>query len=177
MEFRKAVLTVTKKRKILSALIALLVIAVTALIIIIMPEVNMKSNLKDVTLYPAESFGADDRIYFLNTGSSDAILIESDGKYALIDAAEDRLAKEIGKVNLLKVGHHGYDGSTTKGYVEALSPELAVVTNREGGISRTPLSNLNSVKAAVLETGVYNGIVAEFGDEGIKVYRDLDSIL
>lgn len=343
MEFRKDVLTVTKKKKILSALIALFVIAATALTIIIMPEVNMKNNLKDVTLYPAESFGAGDRIYFLNTGSSDAILIESYGKYALIDAAEDsdnprgfpelvfdgmeeyvvdavkkiaggengkatlefvlgthshsdhiggfdtlildediivktaylkeydesiikdyeiekwdnkevyeqmvnackergvpiisdinedpftfgnftlkfcntadtdsaepvgenenaiglliekgeyraflsadinnydgdedRLAKEIGKVNLLKVGHHGYDGSSTKGYVEALSPELAVVTNREGGISRTPLSNLNSVNAAVLETGAYNGIVAEFGDDGIKVYRDLDSIL
>lgn len=343
MEFRKDVLTVTKKKKILSALIALFVIAATALTIIIMPEVNMKNNLKDVTLYPAESFGAGDRIYFLNTGSSDAILIESDGKYALIDAAEDsdnprgfpelvfegmeeyvldavkkiaggkngkatlefvlgthshsdhiggfdtlildeditvktaylkeydegiikdyeiekwdnkevyeqmvnackergvpiisdinedpftfgnftlkfcntadtdsaepvgenenaiglliekgsfraflsadinnydgdedRLAVEIGKVNLLKVGHHGYDGSTTKGYVESLSPELAVVTNREDGISRTPLSNLNSVNAAVLETGAYNGIVAEFGDEGIKIYRDLDSIL
>ena len=333
----------TAKRKILVAIVALLAIAGITLTIIIMPEVQMKNNLKDITLYPAEKADSADRIYFLNTGSADAILIESDGKYALIDAAEDsdnprgfpelvyegteeyvcdavkniagnkkgkatlefvlgthshsdhiggfdtlildeditvkgaylkeynesiikdyeikkwdnkevyeqmsdaceqrgvpvihniseepfkfgnftlnfcntidkdpedkvgenenavglliekgeyraflaadinnydgdedRLAEEIGKVNLLKVGHHGYDGSTTKGFVEALSPEVAVVTNKEGGISRKPLSNLNSIGAKVLETGTYSGIVAEFTDDGIKFYSDLDSIL
>ena len=333
----------TAKRKILVAIVALLAIAGITLTIIVMPEVQMKNNLKDITLYPAEKADSADRIYFLNTGSADAILIESDGKYALIDAAEDsdnprgfpelvyegteeyvcdavkkiagnkkgkatlefvlgthshsdhiggfdtlildeditvkgaylkeynesiikdyeikkwdnkevyeqmidaceqrgvpvihniseepfkfgnftlnfcntidkdpedkvgenenavglliekgeyraflaadinnydgdedRLAEEIGKVNLLKVGHHGYDGSTTKGFVEALSPEVAVVTNKEGGISRKPLSNLNSIGAKVLETGTYRGIVAEFTDDGIKFYSDLDSIL
>ena len=333
----------TAKRKILVAIVALLAIAGITLTIIVMPEVQMKNNLKDITLYPAEKADSADRIYFLNTGSADAILIESDGKYALIDAAEDsdnprgfpelvyegteeyvcdavkkiagnkkgkatlefvlgthshsdhiggfdtlildeditvkgaylkeynesiikdyeikkwdnkevyeqmidaceqrgvpvihniseepfkfgnftlnfcntidkdpedkvgenenavglliekgeyraflaadinnydgdedRLAEEIGKVNLLKVGHHGYDGSTTKGFVEALSPEVAVVTNKEGGISRKPLSNLNSIGAKVLETGTYSGIVAEFTDDGIKFYSDLDSIL
>ena len=333
----------TAKRKILFALMALAVVAAAVLTIIFMPYVQMKNNLKDVTLYPAEKAESADRIYFLNTGSADAILIESDGKYALIDAAEDsdnprgfpdlefegteeyvadavkkiagdengkatlefvlgthshsdhiggfdtlildeditvkaaylkeyneslikdyeiekwdnkevyeqmvsaceqrgvpiisdiseepftfgnftlkfcntqdtastekigenenaiglliekgdsraflsadinnydgdedRLATEIGKVNLLKVGHHGYDGSTTKDFVKALHPEYAVVTNREGGISREPLSNLNSVGAKVLETGTFGGIIAEFTDDGIKLYRDLDSIL
>lgn len=93
------------------------------------------------------------------------------------DGDEDRLSAEIGKVNLLKVGHHGYDGSTTLGFVQALSPEIAVVTNREGGISRTPLKNLNAVKASVFETGKYNGIVAEFADDGIVLYGDIDKAL
>jgi hypothetical protein len=66
-----------------------------------------------------------------------------------LDGDEDRLAKELGKINLLKVGHHGYDNSTTSDYIQALSPEFAVVTNRKNGISRTPLKNLNSVKAIV----------------------------
>jgi beta-lactamase superfamily II metal-dependent hydrolase len=333
----------TAKRKIIFALIALAVVAAAVLTIIFMPYVQMKNNLKDITLYPAENAESADRIYFLNTGSADAILIESDGKYALIDAAEDsdnprgfpdlefegteeyvvdavkkiagdgngkatlefvlgthshsdhiggfdtlildeditvktaylkeyneslikdyeiekwdnkevyeqmvnackkrgvpvisdiseapfafgnltlkfcntqettstekigenenaiglliekgnsraflsadinnydgdedRLAIEIGKVNLLKVGHHGYDGSTTKGFVEALRPEYAVVTNKEGSISRAPLSNLNSIGAKVLETGTFGGIIAEFTDDGIKLYRDLDNIL
>ncbi len=333
----------TAKRKILFALIALAVIGSAVLTMIFMPDIQMKNNLKDITLYPAEMAESADRIYFLNTGSADAILIESDGKYALIDAAEDsdnprgfpelvydgteeyvvdavkkiagdgkgkatlefvlgthshsdhiggfdtlileeditvktaylkeyneslindyeianwdnkevyeqmvsaceqrgvpiisdisekpfafgnftlkfcntqdttstekigenenaiglliekgdsraflaadinnldgdedRLAIEIGKVNLLKVGHHGYDHSTTLGFVEALSPEYAVVTNKEGSISREPLSNLNSIGAKVLETGAFNGIIAEFTDDGIKLYRDLDNIL
>ena len=333
----------TAKRKILFAIIALTVIAAAVLTIIFMPYVQMKSNLKDITLYPAEKTESADRIYFLNTGSADAILIESNGKYALVDAAEDsdnprgfpelvydgteeyvvdavkkiagdekgkatlefvlgthshsdhiggfdtlildeditvktaylkeynesiindheiekwdnkevyeqmvsaceqrgvpiisdiseepftfgnftlkfcntqdttstekigenenaiglliekgdsraflaadinnydgdedRLATEIGKVNLLKIGHHGYDGSTTKGFAEALHPEYAVVTNKEGGISKKPLSNLNSVGAKVLESGTFSGIIAEFTDDGIKFYRDLDSIL
>ena len=72
------------------------------------------------------------------------------------------------------MGHHGYDGSTTPGFVKALSPEIAVVTNREGGISRTPLKNLNSVNAMVLETGKYGGIVAEFTDDGIDIYGNID---
>lgn len=112
------------------------------------------------------------------------LLIEKKGMRAFLaadinnyDGDEERLAIELGKVNLLKVGHHGYDGSTTKGFVEALRPEFAIVTNRQGGISRTPLKNLNSVNAAVFETGRYNGIVAEFTDNEIVLYDDIDKSL
>lgn len=333
----------TAKRKILFAALTVAVIAAAVLTFIFMPHKQMKDNLKNITLLSAESADPTDAIYFLNTGSADAILIESDGKFALVDAAEDsdnprgfpnlefegteeyvlnavkkiagdkngkvtlefvlgthshsdhiggfdtllldedinvknvylkeydeskitdfeitewdnkevyeqminacekrgfpvthnisevpfnfgnftmkfcnaadktkesktgenenavglliekgairaflaadinnydgdedRLAEELGKVNLLKVGHHGYDGSSTLGFIKALSPEYAVVTNKEGKISKRPLSNLNSVKAAVLETGAYNGIIAEFTDEGIVLYKDLDNIL
>lgn len=94
-----------------------------------------------------------------------------------LDGDENKLSGEIGKINLLKVGHHGYDESTSKGFVQALRPEIAVVTNKQGGISRTPLKNLNSVKASVFETGKYNGIVAEFTDDGIVLYGDIDRSL
>ena len=94
-----------------------------------------------------------------------------------LDGDEDKLSGEIGKINLLKVGHHGYDESTSMGFVQALRPEFAVVTNKQGGISRTPLKNLNSVKASVFETGKYNGIVAEFTDDGIVIYGDIDRSL
>jgi beta-lactamase superfamily II metal-dependent hydrolase len=92
-----------------------------------------------------------------------------------LDGDEDRLAKELGKINLLKVGHHGYDNSTTSDYIQALNPEFAVVTNRKNGISRTPLKNLNSVKAIVFETGKHNGIVADFTENEIVIYKDIDS--
>lgn len=333
----------TAKRKILFAALTVAVIAAAVLTFIFMPHKQMKDNLKNITFLSAESAEPTDAIYFLNTGNADAILIESDGKFALVDAAEDsdnprgfpnlefegteeyvlnavkkiagdkngkvtlefvlgthshsdhiggfdtllldedinvknvylkeydeskitdfeitewdnkevyeqminacekrgfpvthnisevpfnfgnftmkfcnaadktkesktgenenavglliekgairaflaadinnydgdedRLAEELGKVNLLKVGHHGYDGSSTLGFIKALSPEYAVVTNKEGKISKRPLSNLNSVKAAVLETGAYNGIITEFTDEGIVLYKGLDNIL
>ena len=333
----------TAKRKILIAVSGVILITAAVLTFIFMPYIQMKNNLKEAELLPAQKAELTDAVYFLNTGSADAILIRSGDKFALIDAAEDsdnprgfpdlefegteqyvvnavkkiagdrngkatlefvlgthshsdhiggfdtlildeditvkaaylkkydesrisgfeirewdnkevyeqmldacekrgvpvihdisgepftfgnftltfcnayykelpektgenenavglliekdgcrvflasdinnfvgdedRLASEIGKVNLLKVGHHGYDGSTTLGFVTALSPEYAVVTNRKGGISRTPLTNLNKVNAAVLETGAYGGIVAELGSDGIRLYRNLDSIL
>lgn len=109
------------------------------------------------------------------------LLIEKNGKRAFLsadinnyDGDEDRLAEKLGKINLLKVGHHGYDGSTTKGFVQELKPEFAVVTNRQGGISRTPLKNLNSVNAMIFETGKYNGIVADFTKDEIILYGNID---
>ncbi len=110
------------------------------------------------------------------------LLVEKNGQRAFLaadinnyDGDEDRLAGEIGKINLLKVGHHGYDGSTTPGFVQALSPEIAVVTNRQGGISRTPLKNLLSVNAKVFETGTYKGIAAEFTNDKIVLCGDIDA--
>lgn len=112
------------------------------------------------------------------------LLVEKNGLRAFLaadinnyDGDEERLAEELGKINLLKVGHHGYDGSTTPGFLEALRPEIAIVTNKQGGISRTPLKNLNTVGASVYEVGKYNGIVAEFTDEEIILYGDLDKSL
>ncbi len=126
-----------------------------------------------------------------DTGSSEPVgenenaiglLVEKDGLKAFLaadinnlDGDEDRLASELGKVDLLKVGHHGYDESTGVAFVKALSPEIAVVTNRKGGASRTPVKNLNSVNAAIFETGRYNGIVAQFDGGKIILYKDLDS--
>ena len=112
------------------------------------------------------------------------LLIEKDGVRAFLaadinnlDGDEDRLAKELGKINLLKVGHHGYDKSTTLDFVKSLNPEFAVVTNKKGKISRTPLKNLNSVKAAIFETGKFEGVVAEFTNGGIVLYKDIDKNL
>ena len=45
---------------------------------------------------------------------------------------EDRLKEKIGKVNLLRLGHHGYQFSNTKEYLNVLNPELAIITNDVG---------------------------------------------
>jgi len=34
-----------------------------------------------------------------------------------------------GKIDLLKISHHGYDGSNGSEYMEALKPDVAIYTN------------------------------------------------
>lgn len=109
------------------------------------------------------------------------LLVEKEGMRAFLAADinnitgdEDALAKQIGKINLLKVGHHGYDESTTENFVNTLKPELAVVTNNERWISKNPLKNLNSIGACVYETGKYNGIVADFSLGEIAVFGNIN---
>lgn len=156
-----------------------------------------KKNVPVVQDISEESFSFGNfTMKFCNTAETESIepigenenavglLVEKDSLRAFLaadinnyDGDEDRLSTEIGKINLLKVGHHGYDGSTSIGFVQALSPEIAVVTNKAGGISRTPLKNLNSVNASVFETGKYNGIVAEFANDKIVLYSDIDKNL
>ena len=71
------------------------------------------------------------------------LLIEKDGMRAFLAADidnksgdEDRLSQQLGKVNLLKVGHHGYNESTTENFVKILKPEFAVVTKRTSDKSK-----------------------------------------
>lgn len=42
---------------------------------------------------------------------------------------ETRLAPVIGKVDFLKLGHHGYINSNTENFLKTLKPEYAVITN------------------------------------------------
>ena len=41
--------------------------------------------------------------------------------------AENTLAGQLGHVDLLCMGHHGYYGSNTPGYMDALSPDLLIL--------------------------------------------------
>ena len=45
---------------------------------------------------------------------------------------EDRLKNEIGKIDLLKLGHHGYQNSNTTDYINVLLPNYAIITNDVG---------------------------------------------
>lgn len=46
---------------------------------------------------------------------------------------EDRLKNDIGEVDFLKLGHHGYQNSNTEDYINILNPKYAVITNDIGG--------------------------------------------
>ena len=44
------------------------------------------------------------------------------------DGDEDRLAVEIGEVDVLKVAHHGLEGSTTTNFLKSLNPDYVIST-------------------------------------------------
>ena len=44
------------------------------------------------------------------------------------NGTETELAKKLGHVNLLKLGHHGSYGSNTDGYIRSLNPDMAILT-------------------------------------------------
>ncbi len=45
---------------------------------------------------------------------------------------ETRLKDEVGDVDFLKLGHHGYQNSNTIAYLETIKPEYAIITNDIG---------------------------------------------
>lgn len=80
---------------------------------------------------------------------------------------EDRLAPEIGKVHLLKVGHHSYHGSTSSAWVKTLMPDYCVVTNKKESVEWTTLWRISRLAdSTILITGQEDGVIAEIGDNG-----------
>ena len=80
---------------------------------------------------------------------------------------EDILAESIGDIDLLKIGHHGYFGSSSKSFLKTLLPEIAIVTNYLGKVYPNVKWNLTmSAKVPFYATYDNNGIIATFADSG-----------
>ena len=78
---------------------------------------------------------------------------------------EDILGDKIGDIDLLKIGHHGYFGSSSKGFLQNLKPDIAIVTNQLGKIYPNVKWNLTMIaKVPVYATYDCNGIIANFTD-------------
>lgn len=90
-----------------------------------------------------------------------------------LDGDEDRVANQIGKINLLKLGHHGYTNSTTPNFVNKIKPEYAVVTNWDTSVNNGVNNNLNAVNTKVYSTMENNGVIATFGksDFGLSEFK------
>ena len=95
---------------------------------------------------------------------------------------EDRLKYEIGKLDFLKLGHHGYNNSNTEDYLKVLSPNYAIITNEVGWANYNTLRFLDDNKANYLYSTqdkyevcaiIYNDeITLGFGTSGIKKVKD-----
>jgi AraC-like DNA-binding protein len=64
-------------------------------------------------------------------------------RHSSINGDEDRLGRQIGKVNVAILNHHGRGGSNTKSFLKALSPSYVIYTS-----TRADITGSNSTKAA-----------------------------
>ncbi len=87
--------------------------------------------------------------------------------YTAESGLEETYGDEIGEVTLLKVGHHGYFGSSSRSFLKKLKPQIAIVTNYRGKIYPNVTWNLTVVAhAATFSTANRDGIIAAFTDDG-----------
>lgn len=110
--------------------------------------------------------------------NSIGVLVEKNGKRAFLAADidnitgdEDRLAPQIGKVDILKVGHHSYSKSTTRNWLKTLNPNVSVVTNNYESTDKRTLRRITGIcRCPILVTGSEKGIMAVFEDDGTIGY-------
>ena len=136
---------------------------------------------------PTESFTFGDfTVEFINTtensftqaagenGNSIGIKLTKGTKKAFLAADftndggfETAFAEQIGDIDLLKIGHHGYFGSSSPDFLRTLTPDIAICTNYLGKIYPNVKWNLTMVaKVPIFSTAHRNGITATFTDSG-----------
>lgn len=110
--------------------------------------------------------------------NSIGVLVEKNGHKAFLAADidnitgdEERLAPLIGKVDLLKVGHHSYSKSTSSLWLRTLRPEVCVVTNKFEKTDKNTLRRITRIcHSPILTTGGEKGVIAHFTEDGSIVY-------
>lgn len=101
------------------------------------------------------------------------------GKHSLlftgdVDASRERLLKNLGRYDVLKVAHHGSRRSSSARFLEQVSPKVAIISvgagNGYGHPHQETLARLASVGSKVLRTDELGAIKVVFDDAGIKCY-------
>lgn len=92
-----------------------------------------------------------------------------------ITGDERRVGPQVGKVDLLKVGHHSYRQSSSEMFVRRLSPKSIVVTNNYSSIQKSTMYRfIRLCDPDIYITGKENGVIADIGDNGhIDYYGNL----
>ncbi len=83
---------------------------------------------------------------------------------------EINVAKAVGDIDLLKVAHHGYGGSSAEAALKHLTPEAAIVTNYVIPNEKVEKRLIKYCTDGVYLTEELEGIVACYGEGGINLY-------
>ena len=91
------------------------------------------------------------------------------------DGDEERLSSLIGEVCLLKLGHHGLEGSSSKQFLNKLNPKYSIVSGYAKNLSKDTYSYLLDLGTRSYSTMSNNGVVIDFNvdDLGPSVYQEV----
>ena len=138
-------------------------------------------NYRDIT----DDFRVDDANDYcwgvkVSDGISSAFLA---GDINNVLGSEDALASEVGEVDLLKLGHHGHENSSTPAYLSALSPQTAVLTGYRTVVEDSVLRQLFGLKCDFITSADATAqdreaIVCSFTSQGItyNVAQETDGV-
>jgi len=90
---------------------------------------------------------------------------------------EAHLAGRVGRVTLLKIGHHGSRSATSDRWLDELQPAEAVISvgtrNRYGHPAPEVLDRLRAHGITVRRTDQRGTITFTFGSQGTRAYTDV----
>ena len=132
-----------------------------------------------ITLFNGQEADPDDKVG--ENENSLGILVEKDGYRVFLagdlnnfDGDEKRLAPEIGKVDVLKLGHHGYLGSSTLSYIRTLDPDMAIQTNNKPANLSVQIVVTMINMTPIYQTAQHNGIILDITDVAdVKLYDNV----
>lgn len=107
-----------------------------------------------------------------------AVLAEINGKKILLSGDMDNyngdeveVAKQVGKLDILKVAHHSYSNSTEKEFLSITKPELAIVTNNSKNADKSTIRRITRLTdAPVIYSDDEQGICIDFDSSDYKIY-------
>ena len=109
------------------------------------------------------------------------VILFTDGQYKILltgdaDVATERaFAENIGKINVLQVGHHGSKTSTGEFLLALTKPDLALISSGRWNAWNFPhptvIERLNRYQSAVENTAISGHIRLNFTEKGIEIEK------
>lgn len=130
------------------------------------PNSSKYENLNDYSIVIKLTFG---KTSFLFTGDAESV------------SEQEMMSKDFDlRADVLKIGHHGSDSSTTKEFLKAVSPKYAVISagrdNSYGHPTQTTLERLSNSEIQVFRTDESGTIIVTSDGETIKFDKKASAI-
>lgn len=159
-----------------------------------MHDALIRKKVPICTAFDGDSFQMGDlKITFFNgapahrfrkTGENEnsvVTLVECGGCRALLAGdmnwkcgGEKKIAKAVGKIDLLKVGHHGYEFSSSAFWLKTLDPDIAVILNFANRVHKSVVARIKKYSGAKTYTSAdLNGLKAVFENGTIRMETNI----